>query len=390
MKKILRRATAFVLLVAFFLLGKQFVSAQSPEPLVLGETMEMEDVKKGPHFFAQERVVIDETLEGDVYVAGGEVIVDGTIIGDLLVAGGEVTIAGQITDDVRAAGGTVTISAEIGKNVSVAGGDVYFDSDSVVAGSVLAAAGDTSFDGQVAGKVKSWGEVIELAGLFGSEVEVSGQEIVVSGDAELADNLIARYERNAIIDDEAEIVGEKSVEKHIADYSKAQQFLQGNWKKIVAGAIVAKVIFSALTALIGGAVLLALFPKQVESMLKSIKSKYATEMVWGFVYLVGLPILMMFIFMTIFGIPLSFVTLLFYVLTLIVASWMGNLILGQQLYLWSKFDFLKPRLAQLLVGVFVAELLGLIPILGWLLRFLLFLLGLGTVIFILSKSVGKK
>jgi len=100
---------------------------------------------------------IEGVVEGDLAVMGGTVDVTGTIDGDVAVAGGNLKISGSVNGDAAVFGGNVTNQGTIDGDLFVVGGTVRLDSGSVITGDIAMVGGtvDKDDNAKVLGEVES-------------------------------------------------------------------------------------------------------------------------------------------------------------------------------------------------------------------------------------------
>lgn len=330
----------------------------------------------GPHFRAGESIVIDEDLVGDVYVGASTVIVEGKIDGDLLVGGGTVTLNGEVTEDVRVGGGTVVLNGIVGQDVAAGGGSVTFGPSSEVAGSVITGGGMVVFNGEIAGNVLTGAGAAQLAGDFGQDVMLEAGELQVLSSAVISGNLTANYEEKADVSDRAQIMGEQNVERMYRSQKteQARDKMTGFGK----GMNQVRSTMSLVLGLVSGLVIMYLFPKVTDAVTNKIIKKPLPSLGWGFVKLLVLPITTVVLMVTVVGLPLAFMLLMGFAVGMMTSTWVAGKALGEKIYQESKAKWLKDRYLQFVVGLTLIQLLGLLPLVGWLIKLVAFLMGFGA------------
>jgi len=116
-------------------------------------------------------VTIDGTVNGDVVAAGGNVIVNGAVSGDLVAAAGQVEVTGSVQGDLRVAGGQIRIFGSVGEDVLAAGGRVSVSGS--VGQDLIVGAGDLTISGTVKGS--TYGQV----GRYDKSGTVAGSDGIV-------------------------------------------------------------------------------------------------------------------------------------------------------------------------------------------------------------------
>jgi cytoskeletal protein CcmA (bactofilin family) len=166
----------------FFLVAPSVALAAGPEEMFRGGN----DVRIGagetiPHdlYLAGSSVTIDGTVQGDVAAGAQRVVINGTIEGDLWAGAESVTVNGRVGGDVRVGVNTLNINGEIGRNVLVFGNEASITAQGRVAGDLVAFTATTVNAGQIGGDVSGETATFENAGRIG------GREIItVAPDTE--------------------------------------------------------------------------------------------------------------------------------------------------------------------------------------------------------------
>ncbi|MDH5532896.1 MAG: hypothetical protein OEX81_00515 [Candidatus Pacebacteria bacterium] len=351
----------------------------------------VEDVDMGPHFYFGEDITVDEDLVGDVYVAGGTVVVNGMIDGDLMVAGGTVTLNGDVSQDVRAAGGTLMVNGMIGENLSIAGGTILFSSESKVGNSIVAAGGEVSLDGEVLGRVFLGGGAAKLAGSYGSDVNAQADTIQVAPGVVIAGSLIAEAGIKVDVSEEAEVMGEKMVSITPVEGRKD---LSDEKMKSVGGVLVKATLvefFMKLAmAVVSGGLVIYFMPKLVEQVSKTVLDAPLANAGWGLVYLFITPIVILLAMISIVALPIAGIITLVYLLSFIVAKWAVAYAVGIKLAKNLKVKALENKYLGFAVGMLVINAVGFVPVLGWLVKTIVFFIGMGAIFSLIKLNVLSK
>ena len=333
---------------------------------------------KGPHFQTGELVSLNETWEGDLYVAGGKVEINGIVMGDVLAAGGNVEISGEVTGDVRLAGGQVDIDGQVGGSVTAVGGMVSFGPKSIVGKNVVAAGGLVHYEGQIGGNVLTAGETVVLAGEFAGDVKADSAKLQVSDDAVILGNLLGSWAEEAEVSSEARISGENQLSQNSAKMTVRPEIAKTGILAFFAAFKLAAAIVGFFMGLLGGSAMLYFLPRQTAAVLQKLQTKALDSLVIGLAVLLFVPILSVVLIVTILGIPLAGILILEYLLVLALAGWAGALFVGSKLVKALKWPA-DSRYREFILGLFVVQAVGLIPVVGDLTKFIVFLLGFGAI-----------
>jgi len=338
----------FVLAVLMILVFPGFALAAE---LKTGETrasVAKDQVVEDDLYIASGEVDVAGTVNGDVVAAGGTVRISGKVAGDLAVAGGTVFIEGEVADDVRVAGGTVSVSGRIGNDLILFGGTTEVTSEANVAGDVLAGAGSLTISGTT-GSVK--------AGIG---------ELTIASTAKINGDLTYTSDREATIESGATITGQTVREQPTrTGVDRVMQF---------GGA------FPILT-LVMALLFLYVFPNKAAKVAVTWRRGFAGNLLWGFLFLIGVPIAAVILMVSLIGLPIGFGLFLIYPILLYVGSLTAALGLGTWLKnLMDREKEPRPTWLAVVLGVAGLAILGYIPFVGWILGFLAFLSGLGALV----------
>lgn len=353
------------------------VVAQSPdanELVILPSTETVED----DYFAAGSTVEVSGTVNGDAYIAGGQVVVDGTINGDLLVAGGTVLISGTVTDDVRIVGGNIIVTGSVGDNLSFAGGNITVTDDAQIARNIAVAGGNVDIFAPVAGNIRAGVGNLNIANTVGGNIEAGVGNLRLSSAAAVAGNLTYWSDEEAVISPEASISGEvqrNEVQKPEVSQRGAQAFITG-FDIFTTG-------LSFVTTLVIGALLIYFLPKFHASVVNTIETRTLFSLAIGFLGLILIPILAVTLMITVVGIPLGILLfilyfLLMYISRIYVMSWVGEKVVKN-----------ASPLGTFVVGLVIYYLVGIIPILGPMVKFAAVLIGFGALLMSLNNLRTK-
>jgi cytoskeletal protein CcmA (bactofilin family) len=328
-------------------------------------------------FIAAESVTINGTVEGDVYAAGGSVEINGTVTGDVLAAGGNLILSGSVGQDVRAAGGSILVNnAEIAKGATLAGGSITIDSESSIGGSLLTAGGNITNRAPIGRDLLIGAGSAVINAPVQGEVLAGVESLQIGPNASIAGDLSYPTSADTNISPAASISGtiKEVLSKGTEDLSKPARDLGAAWS----GAHTGLKIWSYLSAMVVGALLLYFLPKVSTGVADTLSERPLASVLWGFVafLLVG-PLFFMLLF-TILGIPLAFLLLLFFFIDLYLTKLVVGLALGQ--WLTGRFGWGLSLFLTLALGLGVYYLLQLVPILSFFVSFLGTLAGLGAIV----------
>lgn len=325
-------------------------------------------------------LTIEGPVGGDLTAAGGNILVSGPVGKSILAAGGNLTVTGNAGGSIRLLGGNVTVSGSSGNDLVVAGGNIEVTSAARVGNDAVFAGGHILMNGAVGGNIKILGGDVVINGPVQGSIIIKGAKSVVLGDKAVVNGSLSyASSRDATIASSAIIKG-GVIKSDITRYY--QKPARGVWYFF---GIAWLMQFLAVIA--ASLVLFYAFRAHVRELAVSATENFWTRALLGFIYLIAMPVAVAILFMTLIGIPLAILGVLSYVLWLIVGKLLGGIVLGSMLYQWFSDGKLGVSWQSVLLGAFAFQLIGLIPIAGWIVVFVFFLAGLGSIVRLFYERV---
>lgn len=340
----------------------------------------------GDVYAAGQSISIDQRVEGDVLAAGMNVRISGETSGSVIAAGSFVDVVGNVGHAVRAAGSRVSVDAEVMGDALLGGAIVNVPQGAVIHGDLYVGSGTAVIDGTVLGNVKIGGGQVAINGQIGGNVDATADDLTIGENSKIAGKLKYSSPKMARIMSTSSIAGG-------LDYTESKP-MEDRYKPAEptaaerAGAVLLALLFGLAVWLTASFVALWLFRNQITAVSNSIWNDFAKNLGWGFVWLVVVPIACIILLLTIIGSSISLFLFLVYALTILVAKVVSGMALG--LWIMRRIDKDQKRgldWKAVLLGVFVLQVVMLIPILGWIASFILFLSALGATVVLAKQSV---
>jgi len=323
------------------------------------------------------RVIVDRDIDGDLIIIGGEVEINGNIAGDLLVVATTVLIKGNIGDDLRVGGGEVLIESEIGDDVIVGGGIVTISETALVKGDLIAGSSDFFFDGMVLGSLKAGFDQGVINGIIKGDANLKYGGILSFGDdAVIAGKLV--YWASAPDSNFGTVAGSVEYNKWSDGQGISYIPILGAFAFLIPPIAFGALVWKYLGMMLLGSILIWFLPKYMPRVVDLVKKNYWSSFWQGIVFLVVVPILALIGIIVLIGIPLSIILMLSYIIIVMISGIVASLVIGSY-FVKLKKPNKKQQLAGLAVGTAVYVLLGLVPFVGWLIKFVFMVLALGGV-----------
>ncbi len=333
------------------------------------------------------QVIVSEPIADDLYVAGGSVEVSGTVEGDVVAAGGSVTVSGSANGGILAAGGTVNLSGAVGRSVRaaagtltvrsrvtadalLAGGTVEVQRDAEIGRDLLAAGGNVTVTGGVRRNAFFSGGAVVIGGSIEGDVTVEAERLTVLSSARVGGRLRYRTSQPAEIQSGSQIAG--GTEQLPARARPRSAFRAFPF-------VLAWRMTEALWLLVLGLVLLVIAPRAVSVVSDRIRHGFGYSLLVGFILVIVLPVAAVIAALTFLGIPVAALLLLLYLATLLAAqifpaAWLGRWLLGRVARSGAEPSaYLAQIVGTILLILFIA-----VPYVGWVVRLVAVLLGVGA------------
>ena len=318
--------------------------------------------------------VADDTarasLGGNEFMAGGYVEIQGRVAKSAFVSGGDVTVAGSVGHNLYAAGGDVRLEGVVQHDVRMAGGTLRIAPEAQVGGDATLAGGSIIVDGMVGGDLHAYGERIVVNGSVSGDVEFAGDKLRLGPDARVAGRVVYRSHNDVVMEPGAVVAG--GITKSEKDRA---------WRRFAHGATLAGGITISLGMVILGAVLVLGMTRFSREAAASIRQKPWQMIGLGCAMLVGVPVALAVLVVTIIGIPLAVLLAFAYGALLMLGYLIGAIFLGDlalERIDATKLDSVWWRALFMLLAIVVIAIVRQVPVAGHLAWWVLFLAGVGA------------
>jgi hypothetical protein len=263
---------------------------------------------------------VREAVPGDVMVFGETATFDGEAGGSAIAAGRDVEVRGHVDGSIRSAGATVVIHATVDRNLTAAGGRVLLDEEAVIAGNAYLAGGEVRVDGTVDGDLYVGANSAIVDGVVGGDVRVEAHTLRLGPEARIEGELRYRIDEDGafVTDASSRIAGDtEALTRRDPDGRPDFGFLVGR----------------VLAFLAAGAVVVALLPGTLATLVDPIEHRPGASAAYGFVTMLVAPIGVVVLAATMVGIPLAVTAVLlmglaWYFAPVVPAVWLGSEMLG--------------------------------------------------------------
>jgi len=321
-------------------------------------------------FTAGDDVQIDQPVGGSVFAAGARVGVSARVERSAYLSGGDVSVSAPIGRSLYMAGGDLRLESVVYGKLRAAGGHVRIASEALVDGDASLAAGSVEVDGGVSGDLRANGESIVINGAIGGDVELAGERIRIGPDARIAGSLNYRSGRPIAIDPQAVVSGE------VTEYQKDRRWLRriGRGETFVGGSF-------SLGLVVVGALLLLVLPRFTREAAATLRTRPLAAGGVGVAMLLGVPLLLVLLVLTVLGIPLAVLFAFGYAALLMLGYLIAAIFVGDTVLWRVKADKAQSawwRILFMLLALLAIAIVKIVPFLGSLAVALLFVAGIGA------------
>lgn len=326
---------------------------------------------------------------GDVFASGGALVTKGRVAGDAHVAGFDLDLEADVAGDLYAAGAAVTLRAPVGGDLSMMGFSLRTASAAITTGNARMLGSTITVDGPVGGALTATGGEITLNAAVSGDALLQGGTITFGPRALISGTLT--YSAPEPVTIPAEVIPAAKVVYHktppMMDRFEHMRDWGEDWAErdmpalpSTLALISAFLVTVGFLVLLGGA-LLALAPQRCEALRLTGTQRPALMVLLGVLGLATLMGLVPVAAMTVIGLP--FVPI---VVLAILVVWTLGYVFGayvvalrlNQAFGGREDPGLGVRIVLLGGTVLLFSLLNFVPVLGWMVNFLLVLFGIGA------------
>lgn len=249
-----------------------------------------------------EAAVVEGTIDGDLFVVAGEVTITGTVTGDVIgLVGGPLRISGEVQGAVRAAAVRLEISGSVGDDLAFVAAETVVDGS--VGRDVLGFAGALDLYGSVGRDVRAQVFRLGLDGPVGRDVLVRTDRLRLDAEAAVGGDVLYQASADATVDPAASVAGRFTRRDVIAPV----------WARVVTRLFA---VLSLLAFVAAGIVALWAFRGVSGRSLDRVREHPWRSALLGLAVLLVPPVLVLPLFLTLVGIPVALVVLLFWLCAL--------------------------------------------------------------------------
>jgi hypothetical protein len=321
-----------------------------------------------------DNVVIETntTINDTVFGTGNDIDVRGNIDNDAFLAGKNVAIHQRVGNNVFAAGTTVRISGQVTGDVFIAGQSVYIDDTATINGDIVAAGNNVQINGLVHGTVRAYGTDVTIGGKIGKDVIIGASNATLSSTAVITGDLTGSVQQPI-----KQLAGSVVQGKLNLERTNNPGPMQGPSRS---GADTIMVLLGTFLFIMVGSIITSIIAPNLTERVRtqSQKQPLNSGLVGLLAILVSFPLFFILLAMII-TIPVALFELSAFVAIMILGHVFSMLWIGDRVGIMISKKYWSV-IGALAVGTTVYLLIGMIPLIGMLLGFIAFTVGVGALL----------
>ena len=324
-------------------------------------------------YAAGSNVQILGTVNGDVFAAGNIITIGGTVSGGVFAVGNTISITGDVRQGVHAAGGTVTISGPVAQDAVLASGTFNLAPGARVGRDVMLATGTADLGAPIARDVRAAAGTLTLAAPIGGDVQTQVSTLRLADGARVQGSLTYTSDRDAEIAPGASIgSGIQHLQPQPSNQPGPPVVGPGwaviDWMKGLVGLAIVGLLFTLL------------LPRFSRKTVELARTASWSSLGVGFALFIGVPIVAIVVFILgiiVGGWMLGVALLAMYAMACAAGYTFAAMLTGK-LVVEALRQPVQHLGWNLLEGLALLGLIGLVPILGGLVAFVACIFGLGA------------
>jgi hypothetical protein len=357
-----------IAVAAITLIGLFWWSAFRSTPTDSGDvTVALGSDVDGDLVVAGRNVNVQKEIKGDLTAAGANVTMVGPVQGYVMAAGSNVNINGAVGNDLWAAGANVNVNAPVTDNVRLAGNSVILQPQASVGRDAYLAGNSVEVLGRVERNLLVNATETRLSSEVGGSVRSRTGVLKVLPGAVIRGDLVVRSPTPPEISQGAQVLGRVQYDQERG--GRGWSLMNWLWQWL----------FMFLVLLILGSATIALSAWWTRRIADKITRQPGYALLAGLVGLILIPLICALLAITVIGIPLAIVLFALYCVALLLSGVFVSYLVGGWLLGRLKRPETSPYV-RLAAGALVVAFFASLPWVGWIVQFLVLIIGLGALI----------
>jgi len=321
-----------------------------------GEDLYVTQEVFGDLYAAGGKVDVNAPINGDLIITGWELHILSDVKEDLLIAGWDLVISWNVWDDVRAGWGTVKVTWNIGGDLVIWAGDIRIEKGVTIEWDLIVWAWRVFLDGEVkwSAKIAAWEFV--LNGTIYWNTDLNLWEFKNPGKTgRIIGNLNYKSDESIA---ELENISEWGV---IFTKNMIKEEVKENFFGFIASYLLVKILWVLLFA----SLIYFYFAKLFTQVAENLRKQTGKSFLFGFVTIIGTPVVILLLFISIIWIPFALFLLFIYIFIFVFLSLINVIVLSSLIINKYSIEELYKKLLIILWFTLLCVLINGINIIVW-------------------------
>lgn len=319
-------------------------------------------------------IKLEKKINGSNISIGNNITTDARVKGVNIILGNQVNALG-ISDYKVLVGNNIDVKGEVLNDALILGNNITISSDAIFGRDVLILANNVIIKGTIKRDIMIYASSIEL-----SEANILGNAKLISESIKMDGSKIGgilKYNENTKINNVPSDINVEVIEvldEEVKPLDVIMDFVWGLFNKL-------------FTLLVMSFIIPKVFKKIVK--LYSDKDSIVKNIGVGLLSVIVIPFITLLLLFSTISISVSFISIMFYVIFLMISTTISSYVLGNML--WNKFIKKSGNVfSKEFLGVVVYYLVSLIPFIGGFVTFIFVIYGFGSLIMLILESRKAK
>lgn len=324
-------------------------------------------------YAAGNTLLLDQTIGGDAYTAGNAITVIGKIGGDFVSAGSILTLASNISGDARLAASTVNLNSVIEGDTIIAAAQIIQGRNSILKGDARLYAGEITLNGLITKPISIKAETVVINGTLARGGSIFANKLIFGSQAQVNGVINYQGKNAAVIENNSKVLPEQI---------KFTEYQRGSEGYVIAGLTLTAIGFWLLKVAVmvfTSWLFTTLWPKFTYQVVIQSRKDLWTSVGVGLLTVIVLPIASFISIATLFGSVFGFVGLILLVLLGIFAQVLAGPLVGHLISEKASWFGTHLDWKQSVGGTLILQVIGAIPVIGWIAKGLMQLSVIGVV-----------
>lgn len=371
----MRKITLFL----FFLLTFFVYSANSSLAFDLKSSTEInisnnDSLEENLYLFGA-NITFDSDFKKDLFLVGANNFVKGSFFEDLQLIGLKNYFSGESFGDTRLIGGETIIKGNTNKDLVIVSTRAIIEDGSILNGQTLIVAGEVYLNGEVLDNIKIIaGKVYVNSSILG-DVEITAQDVYINNKSDIKGDFVYFSPKRAQIDSGAKI-------KNELVYNQIESIEENEFvKKTVLSFVNFWSVIKFLATLFTAFILVFVFKMFSQRTSDLAFKKFWKSILIGILSVLLIPIFILILAASLFGLPLAGILFSSYVILFILTAPVSGIILGYYLQkIYKKDKKVEVEFGPTAIGIVLLTFLYFIPWVGNIIKTIFFVLSFGAMV----------